>query len=64
MTPHENVQVILAERPKGGPIVAGKTFVTRREARPKEEDLKDGEVLLETLYVSLDPAMRGWIEGN
>jgi hypothetical protein len=29
-----------------------------------EADLKDDQVLIETLYLSLDPAMRGWLNGN
>lgn len=28
-----------------------------------EKDLKDGQVLVESIYLSLDPAMRGWLNG-
>lgn len=54
--------VVLAERPKDG-IVPGKTFKLKESARPSEADLKDGTVLIEALYLSLDPAMRGWLNG-
>lgn len=57
----QNISVVLAERPKGA-IVPGKTFHQKQEPAPKASDLKDGEVLLETLYLSLDPAMRGWLD--
>ncbi|KAH9890788.1 hypothetical protein F4778DRAFT_773057 [Xylariomycetidae sp. FL2044] len=56
--PRQNVTVYLAERPKYG-IVPGKTFESKTEPAPTAEDLKDGEVLVETLYLSLDPSMRG-----
>jgi len=52
--------VVLAERPTDD-IIPGKTFNLKSGPRPTEADLKDGEVLVETLYLSLDPAMRGWI---
>ncbi|KAJ0117331.1 nadp-dependent leukotriene b4 12-hydroxydehydrogenase [Diaporthe amygdali] len=53
--------VVLAERPKGD-IVPGKTFQQKQGPAPKAEDLKDGQILVETLYLSLDPAMRGWLD--
>jgi len=59
----QNVSVILAERPTEG-IVPGKTFSRNVEPAPTAADLKDGEVLVKSLYLSLDPAMRGWLEGN
>lgn len=53
--------VHLAKRPKGN-IIPGETFETNTSnAVPKASDLKDGEVLFKTLYLSLDPAMRGWL---
>jgi NADPH-dependent curcumin reductase CurA len=55
--------VVLAERPKDN-IVPGKTFKVKTQARPTEADLKDGTVLVEALYLSLDPAMRGWLNGK
>jgi NADPH-dependent curcumin reductase CurA len=52
--------VHLAERPKDG-IIPGQTFTTKQQSIPEASSLKDGEVLFQTLYLSLDPAMRGWL---
>lgn len=57
----QSVQLELAERPKGE-IAPGKTFRQRQVPAPTEADLKDGELLLESLYISFDPAMRGWLD--
>jgi NADPH-dependent curcumin reductase CurA len=58
----ENKRVVLAERPKTH-IVPGQTFKLVKEPAPTADQLKDGEILVETLYLSLDPAMRGWLNG-
>jgi len=52
--------VVLAERPKAA-IIPGETFHLKENPTITEADLKDGQVLVETLYLSLDPAMRGWL---
>lgn len=52
--------VILAKRPKAN-IIPGETFTLQTHRAPTASDLKDGEVLFEPLYLSLDPAMRGWL---
>lgn len=52
--------VVLAERPKDK-IIPGKTFATKQQPIPDASDLKDGQVLFQALYLSLDPAMRGWL---
>ncbi|KAG9245462.1 hypothetical protein BJ878DRAFT_458275 [Calycina marina] len=52
--------VVLAERPKSE-VVPGKTFNLKTYNMLSEKDLKDGQVLVEALYLSLDPAMRGWL---
>ena len=57
----QSQQLELVERPTGS-IVPGKTFRQRSVAAPTEADLKDGQLLLECLYVSFDPAMRGWLD--
>lgn len=57
----QTLSVVLAERPRG-PVVPGKTFHQKTNPAPQVSDLKDGEILLETLYLSLDPAMRGWLD--
>ncbi|KAE9381997.1 NAD(P)-binding protein [Stipitochalara longipes BDJ] len=53
--------VILAKHPKTN-IVPGATFKLTTNPILTADDLQDGQVLLETLYISIDPAMRGWIE--
>ncbi|KAF2831757.1 NAD(P)-binding protein [Ophiobolus disseminans] len=50
----------LAERPQAN-ILAGKTFSPKHHDIPTASSLQDGEVLFQTLYLSLDPAMRGWL---
>ncbi|KAI0148665.1 NAD(P)-binding protein [Xylariaceae sp. FL1272] len=56
----ENKTFVLAKRPKGD-IVPGETFRLERGPAPTAADLKDGEILTEALYLSLDPAMRGYL---
>lgn len=58
----ENKTFVLAERPKTH-IVPGQTFRLEKAPAPTADDLKDGQVLVEALYLSLDPAMRGWLNG-
>jgi len=55
-SPLTNHQIRLAARPVGMPNRANWNFTT--ETVP---DLSDGDVLVRTLYLSLDPAMRGWM---
>ncbi|KAJ9613283.1 hypothetical protein H2200_003225 [Cladophialophora chaetospira] len=53
--------VTLAKRPKAD-IVLGETFsVNSGNPAPSPDDLKDGEVLFETNYISIDPGLRGWL---
>lgn len=56
----QSLSYVLAERPKGD-IIPGQTFKAKSEKAPTAEDLKDGQILIETLYLALDPAMRGWL---
>ncbi|KAM4064103.1 zinc-binding dehydrogenase [Hirsutella rhossiliensis] len=56
----ENLSFVLAERPNGD-IIAGKTLAPKKSPIPSASDLQDGQVLVEVLYLSLDPAMRGWM---
>jgi len=58
----QNVSVVLAERPAED-IIPGQTFSRRVEPAPTAADLQAGEVLVESLYLGLDPAMRGWLKG-
>jgi NADPH-dependent curcumin reductase CurA len=55
--------VVLAKRPKET-IIPGETFKLITKPTPKESDLKDGEVIFESIYLSLDPAMRSWLNGE
>lgn len=52
--PTVNRRIVLAERPKGMPTTAN--FRLEQVAVPRPTD---GEVLLRTIYLSLDPYMRG-----
>lgn len=61
--PVDNLQIVLAERPHGE-IIPGQTFHQRVTPAPTEADLADGDVLVEVLYLSLDPAMRGWLNDD
>ena len=51
-----NRQFRLAARPVGMPKRSDWTFAEERVAEPSE-----GELLVKVLYISLDPAMRGWM---
>lgn len=52
----KNKQIILKNRPKGFPDA--NTWKLETEIIP---ELEDGEILVEHHYISLDPAMRGWM---
>ncbi|QDS73581.1 hypothetical protein FKW77_001297 [Venturia effusa] len=52
--------VVLAKRPTGA-IVPNETFAIKQYPMPRESELRDGEVIFRSLYLSLDPAMRGWL---
>jgi NADPH-dependent curcumin reductase CurA len=56
----QTLSIHLAERPDHY-IVPGKTFVQRTTPAPTASDLKPDQILIENLYLSLDPAMRGWL---
>ena len=51
-----NKQLLLKQRPEGMPDAYTWDQVTTDIPEPK-----DGEVLIQTHYISLDPAMRGWM---
>jgi NADPH-dependent curcumin reductase len=54
--PSSNRQVRLAARPVGLPKESDWEFVTEPMA-----EIADDEIVVQTLYLSLDPAMRGWM---
>ncbi len=51
-----NKRLLLAKRPKGLPDES--TWQLEEEPVP---DIGEGEALIQTEYISIDPAMRGWI---
>jgi NADPH-dependent curcumin reductase CurA len=53
-----NRQWLLKERPAG---MIGPEHYELREAPMPEPDLGAGDVLIKTLYLGFDPAMRGWV---
>jgi NADPH-dependent curcumin reductase CurA len=55
--------ITLASRPKDE-INPTEVFKTVEKQKPTEDSLKDGQVIVEAQYVSLDPAMRGWLNGE
>lgn len=63
MTTDTSLSIVFEKRPTGS-IVPGETFKPVRGPAPTEADLKDGEVLFETYYISLDPSMRIWLKGK
>ena len=54
-----NKQLIFVKRPVGFP----EPDIWKLKENPIPE-LKDGELLIQSHYVSLDPAMRGWMNAN
>ena len=56
LTALKNHQVRLANRPSGLPTRANWSFTEEAVAEPGP-----GGVLIKSLYLSLDPAMRGWM---
>ncbi|MBC3793507.1 NADP-dependent oxidoreductase [Spirosoma utsteinense] len=51
-----NTRILLASRPVGNPTPENLTIETVEQPNPEA-----GQVLVKTIYVSLDPAMRGWM---
>ncbi|GBG24650.1 Prostaglandin reductase 1 [Hondaea fermentalgiana] len=60
MAPQKQHVVRLEKRPAAKPI-PGEDLVYQTAPMPTEEDLADGEVLVKNVYLTLDPAMRGWM---
>lgn len=50
--------VRLQNRPRGLPV-AGRDLVVSTEAVPTK--LEDGQVLVQNIFLAMDPAMRGWM---
>jgi NADPH-dependent curcumin reductase CurA len=58
-----NLAIHLAKRPTGE-IIPGTTFTHKTTPAPTAADLKDGQILVEVLYLSLDPALRPQLDGK
>lgn len=59
--PSQYTRIILNQRPQRGPLTP-QTF--KVEQRPTDElttSMKETDVLVQVDYISLDPAMRGWL---
>ncbi|KAE8365331.1 hypothetical protein BDV27DRAFT_157030 [Aspergillus caelatus] len=56
----QSLSLKLAERPSDD-IVPGRTFKQETTPAPNTADLNEGQILIEALYLSLDPGMRGWL---
>ncbi|KAJ3578211.1 hypothetical protein NPX13_g2350 [Xylaria arbuscula] len=57
----ENKRFVLAKRPERD-FIPGETFRLEKGPAPTADDLKDGQVLVEALYLSLDPGTRAWLK--
>ena len=55
----KNTQIILKSRPKG--MVVEDNFLIKQTALP---NIKDGELLIKVELISLDPAIRGWMNAG
>lgn len=55
----QNRRIVLAQRPPEGPLDT--TSVFREETVPLDLPTESGDILVRISYVSLDPAMRGWL---
>jgi len=54
---------VLQNKPTDHPILSGSNSTFKLETQ-ELPPLKDGQLLLQTLYLSNDPAQRGWIDAN
>lgn len=57
--PDTSLEVYLAERPETS--ITSKTFGVRRVGTPALNELPAGKSVVRVLYVSVEPAMRGWL---
>lgn len=57
------LQIVLTKKPTG-PIVADEHFAAEAVPLPQASDLKENELLVETLYLSFDPIARAWLAGG
>ncbi|GAA99169.1 uncharacterized protein L969DRAFT_379003 [Mixia osmundae IAM 14324] len=59
----QHSQIVLSQRPKKGidPSLESGTFKLERVSTPSASDISPDDVLIKVDTVSLDPAMRGWL---
>ncbi|MCA9535245.1 MAG: NADP-dependent oxidoreductase [Myxococcales bacterium] len=57
--PQTQQQILLARRPKGVPVA--EDFALATGPVPQVESVGPGQVLVRQIYLSLDPAIRGWM---
>jgi hypothetical protein len=57
MKNHRNRQVILKSRPADIPQAADFEII-----QPDVPDIRDGQMLVHNIYLSVEPAMRGWVK--
>lgn len=60
--PTENRTWTLQNKPTGNVILSSDSNATFKLEKKSLPELKDGHVLTQTLYLSNDPAQRGWID--
>lgn len=58
----ENKKFVLAKPPKHD-FIPGETFRLEKGPAPTADELKDGQILVEALYLSLDPGTRYMMNG-
>jgi NADPH-dependent curcumin reductase CurA len=58
-----NLQVILTKKPGPTYPEVNDVFECKAVDLPEQNQLKEDEILVQTLYLSIDAAMRVWITG-
>ncbi|KAI0516707.1 hypothetical protein F5B22DRAFT_176444 [Xylaria bambusicola] len=59
----ENKKFVLAQ-PAKHDFIPGETFRLEKGPAPTADNLKDGQILVEALYLSLDPGARHWLNDS
>lgn len=63
MAPIQNRSAVFNEFPQGFPVV-GKTVITKTESIDLDSVPLNGGILVKTLYLSIDPYLRGLMDEN
>lgn len=59
MSSFQNLQVRLFQRPKGE-LIPSETFSLDASQSLSIQQVQTGQLLVRVIYLSLDPAMKGW----